>query len=146
MRSPYRERVQVQFEYWKEHGKGNISLRNKIPLVLPFEGFPPMTKQVTNYFLLSFTPEVSGVLLQWLFKEPWMTESFHTNTCHDLHSRAIRHQNGKAKQNMSLRYTCVKKLLKMAKYRCVYETQVNYSNPSYCNKIIRRNFNESFHF
>ena len=56
--------MQVQFEYRKEHGKGNISLPNKIPLVLLFEGFPPMTKQVTNHFLLSFTPEVSGVLLQ----------------------------------------------------------------------------------
>ena len=30
---------------------GNISLSNKIPLVLPFEGFLPMTKQVTNSFL-----------------------------------------------------------------------------------------------
>ena len=30
---------------------GNISLPNKIPLVLPFEGFPPMTKQVTYSFL-----------------------------------------------------------------------------------------------
>ena len=29
---------------------GNISLPNKIPLVLPFVGFPPMTKQVTNSF------------------------------------------------------------------------------------------------
>ena len=41
----------------------NISLRNKIPLVLPFVGFPPMTEQV-KFFILSFTPEVSGVLLQ----------------------------------------------------------------------------------
>ena len=29
---------------------GNTSLPNKIPLVLPFEGFPPVTKQVTNSF------------------------------------------------------------------------------------------------
>ena len=29
---------------------GNISLPNKIPLALPFEGFPPMIKQVTNSF------------------------------------------------------------------------------------------------
>ena len=31
----------------------NISLPNKILLVLPFGGFPPMTKQVTNYFFIS---------------------------------------------------------------------------------------------
>ena len=32
--------------------------------VLPFEGFPPMTKQVTNsFFILNFTPYVSAVLL-----------------------------------------------------------------------------------
>ena len=30
---------------------GNISLPNKVPLVLPFEGSPLMTKQVTNSFL-----------------------------------------------------------------------------------------------
>ena len=36
---------------------GNISLPNKIPIVLPFEGFPPMTKQVTKFFfVLNFTP------------------------------------------------------------------------------------------
>ena len=29
---------------------GNISLPNKIPLVLHFKGFPPMTKQVTDSF------------------------------------------------------------------------------------------------
>ena len=29
----------------------NISLPNKIPVVLPFDGFPPMTKQATNSFL-----------------------------------------------------------------------------------------------
>ena len=35
---------------------GNISLPNKIPIVLPFEGFPPMTKQVTIFFVFNFTP------------------------------------------------------------------------------------------
>ena len=30
----------------------NISLRNKIPLVLPFVGFPPMTKQVTIFIYI----------------------------------------------------------------------------------------------
>ena len=44
---------------------GNISLPNNFPLVLPFEGFPLMTKQVTNsFFILSFTPKVSEVLLR----------------------------------------------------------------------------------
>ena len=46
---------------------GNISLPNKIPLVLPFEGFPPVAKQVNEEFfflILSFTPSASGVLFQ----------------------------------------------------------------------------------
>ena len=35
----------------------NITLPSQIPVVLPFEGFPPMTKQVTNFFsVLNFTP------------------------------------------------------------------------------------------
>ena len=43
----------------------NISLRNKIPVGLPFVGFPPMTKQVTIFFfILSFNSEVARVLLQ----------------------------------------------------------------------------------
>ena len=43
----------------------NISLPNKIPLFLPFEGFLAMTKQVTNsFFYIKFR---TGVLL---FKEP----------------------------------------------------------------------------
>ena len=50
---------------------GNISLPNKIPLVLPFEGFPPMTKQVTNsFFILCFTPEgVTTVIIQRTLKD-----------------------------------------------------------------------------
>ena len=31
---------------------GNISLPNHNPRVLPFEGFPPMTKQVKNFFFI----------------------------------------------------------------------------------------------
>ena len=68
---------------------GNISFGNKIPLVLPFKGFPPMTKQVTNSFftiLLSFTPLVSGCCYSDYSKNPkWlniaiqsMTESLQT--------------------------------------------------------------------
>ena len=34
----------------------------------------------------------------------------------------------------------------LKEYRCVHASQVNYGKPSYCNKIIRRDFNESFHF
>ena len=30
--------------------------------------------------------------------------------------------------------------------RCVPVSQVNYDKPSDCNKIVRRKFNESFHF
>ena len=54
--------ISVHF-YWAEIV---ALIRNKIPLVLPFEGFPLMTKQVTNYFFIAgFTPEVSrGDLLQ----------------------------------------------------------------------------------
>ena len=52
--------MQVQFEYRKEHGKGNISLPNKIPLVLPFEGFSPMTKQVTNKTAVRFKPRIKA--------------------------------------------------------------------------------------
>ena len=65
---------------------GNISLPNKIPLVLPFEGFPPMTKQVTNSFFyiklytLSFRG-VTTVIIQrtrndWIIQYeyvPWLT-------------------------------------------------------------------------
>ena len=41
---------------------GNISLPNKIPRVLPFEGFPPMTKQVKNYFYIKlYTFRFRGV-------------------------------------------------------------------------------------
>ena len=34
----------------------------------------------------------------------------------------------------------------LKEYRCVHASQVNYGKPSYYNKIIRRDFNESFHF
>ena len=74
----------------------NISLPNKILLVSPFWGFPPMTKVTIFFLILSFTSEVSAVLRQWLFKEPWMTES--------IRIRSMTHAAGQsaiktAKQN-----------------------------------------------
>ena len=33
----------------------------------------------------------------------------------------------------------------LKEYCCVHASQVNYDKPSYCNKIIRGDFNESFH-
>ena len=53
---------------------GNISLPNKIPLVLPFG----MTKQVTNSFLYY----ALHLKYQWLFKEPWMIESLGSLSTH----------------------------------------------------------------
>ena len=121
---------------------GNISLRNKIPLVLPFKGFPPMTKQVTNSFFyiklntLSFRG-VSTVIysknFEWLNHSIWV----HPRTT------AIR-QNGKAKRNMSLRYTCVtcketaENGVLLKEYLCVHASQVNYGKPSDSNKIVRQ--------
>ena len=91
----------------------NISLPNKFPLVLPFKGFPLMTKLVMNSFFyiklytLSFRG-VTTVIIQRTLND-WIIQCEYV-PC----TMAIRHQNGKAKWNMSLQYTCVKKLLKMA--------------------------------
>ena len=42
---------------------GNISLPNKLPFVLPFEGYSPMTKQVMNFFIYIkfYTLSIRGV-------------------------------------------------------------------------------------
>ena len=42
---------------------GNINLPNKIPLVLSFEGFPPMTKQVINSYTLSIRGVTTVIIL-----------------------------------------------------------------------------------
>ena len=102
---------------------GAVSSSDKIILVLPIVGFPLMTKKWQIPLILRFTPEVSGVLLQLLFKEPWGSELLNM-ICAMTHTGAICHQNGKSKQNMSLQYTCLIKEttengMMLKKYHCM---------------------------
>ena len=134
---------------------GNISLLNKIPLVLHvplLKVFHRWQNKYQTFFIkLLYTSSIWGVACTCTtvnIQSTRMTESFNTNMCHDSRTMTIRHQNGKAKWNMSLRYTCKETAEngRLKKYCCVHAFQVNYNKPSDCNKIIRHKFNESFHF
>ena len=115
---------------------GNISLPNKIPLVLPFEGFPPMTKQVTNSFFhiklytLSFrgvtTLIIQRTVNEWIIQYecvPWLTH----------HGNPPSKRQSKTKYEPAI-YMCKKTTAKMAglskENRCVHVSQVNYGKPS----------------
>ena len=59
------------------------------------------------------------------------------------------HGDPQAKWNMSLQYTwkeTAENGMLLKEYCCMHVSQVNYSKPSDCNKIIGYKFNESFHF
>lgn len=130
---------------------GNISLPNKIPIVLPFEGFPPMTKQVTIFFCiklytLSFRG-VTTVIIQrtrndWIVQYeyvPWLT--------HQGNPPSKRRQS-RTKYEPAI-YMCKETAENGGlsnENRCVHVSLVNYDKPWDCNKIVRCKFNESFHF
>ena len=79
------------------------TLPDKIPLVsLPFKGFPPMTKQVTNSFLYeALHLQYQGCYYSDYSKNPErLNHSIRIRAMtHARSSWAIRHQNGNRNQN-----------------------------------------------
>ena len=98
----------------------NISLpREQTSFSFTFWRFSTDDKTSSKFFfILSFTPYIVSIrgvtTVMWSFKEPWITESFNANMCHDSCTTANLLSKCKARRNTILRYTCVKKLLKMA--------------------------------
>ena len=126
---------------------GNISLPKKIPIVFPFKGFPPMTKQVTIFFYIKLYRGVTTVTIQrtrndWVVQYeyvPWLTH--HSNP-------PSKRRQSKTKYEPAI-YMCKETAENGGlsnENRCMHVSLVNYDKPSDCNKIVRRKFNESFHF
>ena len=136
----------------------NISLPNKFPLVLPFVRLFTDDKTSNKFFFYInlYTWSINyGCYYSDYSKNPeGLNHSIRIHAMIHSYSRTTpnlpsKRNQCKAKQSMSLQYTCAKKPLKMMccwrnNYCCVHASRENYGKPSDCNKIIRRKFNGSF--